>query len=320
MNLERLSYLLDLIESSDSKDPISPGGIAGWFDIWFPLYNQVGEYFSKPQRPAVEESQNGAFYDGRKTGSSPTMRSQSADREEFTKILNRWEELSNRIKFPPPRNEKNGGASVPADEGGAAAAPVPVPGESVDLLLFGAADKVRDIFLLIPTSKTISLAPFRTVLSIFAVLTAAAILVGGVRALRLDRGNETSRTGEEPEREAESAETPETDTGTTKTAAELADEEKTASSAEPGSGESGTGDPSKPEDFSIGNGSAASSGGNGATVLLGAAPDRPNSEKRSRVETVDHLVIEESPIPARPGEEANPSAGTENGSRKREED
>ncbi|MBR2692967.1 MAG: hypothetical protein IKE69_02020 [Thermoguttaceae bacterium] len=317
MNLERLSYLLDLIESADSKDPISPGGIAGWFDIWFPLYNQVGEYFSKPQRPVVEESQNGAFYDGRKTGSSPAMRSQSADREEFTKIMNRWEDLSSRIKFPPSRNEKNGGGAVSADEGGAAAASVPVSGESVDLLLFGAADKVRDIFLLIPTSKTISLAPFRTVLSIFAVLTAAAILVGGVRALRLDRRNETSRMSEEPERAAESAETPETDT--TKTDAELADEEKTASSAEPGSGESGTDDPPNPEDFPVGNGPLASPGGNGATVLLGAASDRPNSGKRSRVETVDHLVIEETPIPARPGEEANPSAGTENGSQKREE-
>ena len=312
LNMERLSYLLDLIESADSKGPISSGGIAGWFDAWFPLYDQVRDFFAKAQRPVVDETQAGAFYDGRKTGSSPALLARSADREEFTKILNRWEELSNRIKFPSARNEKNGSASVSADEGDAAVAPVPVPGESVDLVLFGAADKVRDIFLLVPTSKTISLAPFRTVLSIFAILTAAAILVGGLRSLKLGRENETPRPSEEAEKEAEIAGTPETDSETTNTGVKFAGKETAAS---PGPRENGTGDPPTSEDVP-----STSSEGNGATVLLDPDPDRSASGIQTRVGTADDLVVEETAIPAPPDEETSPPAGTESGNRQKEGD
>ena len=88
--------------------------------------------------------------------------------------------------------ENAGTASAAAPET-ADAPSEPMPDDWADLLLFGAADQVRDILLLIPTSSNISFAPFRTLLSIFALLAAAAILVGGWFSRSIGEGTDPHR-------------------------------------------------------------------------------------------------------------------------------
>ena len=298
LNTEKLSYLLDLAESVDTKAPISPGGVAGWLNVWNPLYNGVKSFFGDQNHPRLEKSEKDAFYDGRGRDSSIASLTDSTGAEEFGDLSRRWEELSRRIEPNPSQGEKVGADPTAEDEANALSAPAPVPAESIDLVIFGVADKVRDIRLLIPTSVNISAAPFRAVLSIFALLAAAAILVAGWRTRPVAKKPE-EKTDESPAPENVVC-VPETDE------AEVPADDGTDPHADPG-----TEEPSDAPETNVSQTESepsSSSGGTSPMVLLEGAP----SGGGVRVESVHGLVIEGSEISS----PAPPSDGGENEKRK----
>ena len=277
LDVEKLSYLLSLIESVDSKEPVSSGSVAGWLDAWRPLYHRAEEFFSARQRPPLDQTQIDAFYSGSENDPAIAALTQSSGAEEFRKISQRWEDLSRRLDPNAVQAENAGTASAAAPET-ADAPSEPMPDDSADLLLFGAADQVRDILLLIPTSSNISFAPFRTLLSIFALLAAAAILVGGWFSRSIGEGTDPHR------HEAGRSGTPEEETAS-----------RIESAKTDGSGPAADTEPET--NARADDGASAASGGNGAAVLLETPPDGASGEEGARVETVKDMVIEESEMP-----------------------
>ncbi|MCR5358704.1 MAG: hypothetical protein K6E55_02325 [Thermoguttaceae bacterium] len=268
LDVEKLSYLLDLVESIDPKEPISPAVAAGWLGAWQPLYDGVKAFFDAQGRPEINRAQTDAFCDGRREGSPPLTK--SSGKKDFDGLSSRWEDLSQRFGPASTPGEKGGADAAPsADEGAALSADDPSPAESTDLVLFGAADKVREIVLLVPASRSLSHAPYRTFFSIAALLAAAAVLFAGWRT-------RTPEIISEAEGETDEA--------------DVSEDEKTVLRAdpEPGAAES---DHSPSEE-----GVSASSGESAPTVLLEDAPERPVPREDAAVEITEEFAGEESEI------------------------
>ena len=268
LDVEKLSYLLDLVESIDPKEPISPAVAAGWLGAWQPLYDGVKTFFDAQGRPEINRAQTDAFCDGRREGSPPLTK--SSGKKVFDGLSSRWEDLSQRFGPASTPGEKGGADAAPsADEGAALSADDQPPGESTDLVLFGAADEVREIVLLVPASRSLSHAPYRTFFSIAALLAAAAVLFAGWRT-------RTPEIISEAEGKTDKA--------------DVSEDEKTVLRAdpEPGAAES---DPSPSEE-----GVSTSSGGSAPTVLLEDAPERPVPREDAAVKMTEEFAGEESEI------------------------